>query len=182
MSLILITGGARSGKSRFAEMLAAQYADAGAVVCFVATAQALDDEMKERIHRHRLSRDAQWQTVEEPFDPAAVVRAEQADVYLIDCLSLLLANWVFASRVDESGFWDKLKTLVDALASSRATCIVVTNEIGLGIVPADPETRLYRDWLGWMNQTFARSADQVFLVTSGIAVNLKALPGAIMVH
>ncbi|KRW91742.1 hypothetical protein SD51_07650 [Alicyclobacillus tengchongensis] len=178
MSLILVTGGARSGKSRFAEMLADHHANSGAKVIFVATAEAFDDEMAERIKRHRAARDRRWRTVEEPCNPAAVVRAAQADVYLIDCLTLLLANWMFQAKVDEAGFWDKLTDLVETLAASSATCIAVTNEIGLGIVPADPETRLYRDWLGWMNQAFARAAEQVFLVTSGIAVDLKALPGA----
>lgn len=182
MTLSLVTGGARSGKSRFAESRAHEAAaQAGSSVCFIATGVATDPEMEMRIRRHQVARDENWTTIETKEDVASVISRAECDVYLIDCLSLLLNNWMFYSSCTEEMFWDKLHTLIRVLEQSSATCIVVSNEIGLGLVPADPDSRRYRDWLGWMNQAVARVADSVFFVASGIAIDIKQLPGAVVV-
>lgn len=186
--LILILGGARSGKSTFAERLAAS---ARSSVAFIATATASDGEMRERIARHRASRPAHWQTLEEPLNlPAAVSRAaELADVLLLDCMTLWLTNWLLqqhgthdAEQVTASMLFsedvhkevDALLSVVKALGPEK-TLIIVSNEVGLGIVPAYPLGRLYRDTLGHVNQQLARAADRVYLMIAGLAVDIKRL-------
>jgi adenosylcobinamide kinase/adenosylcobinamide-phosphate guanylyltransferase len=181
MTVHLVTGGARSGKSRFAEQLAAMAARP-TEICFVATGVAMDAEMEARIARHRRDRPAEWRTLEVRHDVAKAIEDGEYKVYLIDCLSLLLNNWMFDLACTETLFWRKLDDLTAALAASSATCIVVTNEIGLGLVPADAESRRYRDWLGWMNQAIAKMADRVYFVASGIAIDLKQLPGSVVVR
>jgi adenosylcobinamide kinase/adenosylcobinamide-phosphate guanylyltransferase len=190
--LILILGGARSGKSAFAERLAAS---SGRSVAFIATATAGDDEMRTRIARHRASRPQGWHTVEEPLDLAGAIRhaGALADVMLLDCITLWLANWL--SRQDETNSADtqgadmltpllvdtgavqEIESLIDALASLSAgkTLIVVTNEVGLGIVPAYALGRTYRDTLGLVNQRLAEAAERVYLLVAGIAVDIKRL-------
>jgi adenosylcobinamide kinase/adenosylcobinamide-phosphate guanylyltransferase len=186
--LILILGGARSGKSTFAERLAAS---SGKRVAFIATATASDDEMRERIARHRASRPHDWHTLEEPLDLAGAVRAasQLADVLLLDCVTLWLANWLFeqygmnneeeftSSPLVEEGALKEVEALLDAwhcLASNK-TLILVSNEVGLGIVPAYPLGRVYRDTLGYINQLLAGRADRVYLMVAGIAVDIKRL-------
>lgn len=186
--LILVLGGARSGKSAFAERLAAS---GGQSVAFIATATAGDDEMRTRIARHRASRPGDWHTVEEPLDLAGAVRhaGALADVMLLDCITLWLANWL--SRQDETNSADTsassslfdtgavqaIESLIDALSSLGAgkTLIVVTNEVGLGIVPAYALGRAYRDTLGLVNQRLAEAAERVYLLIAGIAVDIKRL-------
>jgi len=192
--LIVILGGARSGKSTFAERLAAS---SGRSVAFIATATAGDDEMRERIARHRASRPKGWHTIEEPLDLAGAVRqaAELADVVLLDCVTLWLGNVLLQeSRQHEKDDEDEVEfhttgRLFDerALKESEALLaavrslgpnkilIVVTNEVGLGIVPAYPLGRLYRDTLGYVNQRLAQAADRVYLMVAGMAVDLKRL-------
>jgi adenosylcobinamide kinase/adenosylcobinamide-phosphate guanylyltransferase len=185
--LILILGGARSGKSTFAEQLAASR---GQPVAFIATATASDDEMQERIARHRASRPQQWYTLEEPLDLVEAVRsaANLADVLLLDCITLWLANWlsqqyetngeeVTSSPLVDERALKEVEALLDALNSllPDKTLIVVTNEVGLGIVPAYALGRLYRDTLGYVNQRLARAADRVYLMVAGIAVDIKHL-------
>ncbi len=192
--LIVTLGGARSGKSAFAERLAAS---SGRSVAFIATATASDDEMRERIARHRASRPKGWHTLEEPLDLARAVRqaAELADVVLLDCVTLWLGNVL----LQESGQYEKddegevefhttsrlfderalkeieaLLAVVKSLAPNK-TLIVVTNEVGLGVVPAYPLGRLYRDTLGYVNQRLAQAADHVYLMVAGIAVDIKRL-------
>src|SRR5260221_5065990 len=192
--LVLIIGGARSGKSSFAEQLAAS---SGRPVAFIATATAGDDEMRERIARHRASRPRQWHTLEEPLDLSGAIRRASAlaDVLLLDCMTLWLGNVLSqASKqherdnkeveelslpgrlFDESALKEieALLTVVKSLAPGK-TLIVVTNEVGLGIVPAYPLGRLYRDTLGYVNQQLARAADRVYLMVAGIAVDIKRL-------
>jgi len=194
--LVLIIGGARSGKSSFAEQLAAS---SGRPVAFIATATADDDEMRERIARHRASRPRQWHTLEEPLDLSGAIRwaSELADVLLLDCVTLWLGNVLTqASKQHEKDdkeeeveepslpgrlFDEKalkeieaLLTVVKSLAPGK-TLIVVTNEVGLGVVPAYPLGRLYRDTLGYVNQQLARAADRVYLMVAGIAVDIKRL-------
>ena len=192
--LVLIIGGARSGKSSFAEQLAAS---SERPVAFIATATAGDDEMRERIARHRASRPRQWHTLEEPLDLSGAARraSELADVLLLDCVTLWLGNVLSqASKqyekdnkeveelslpgrlFDESALKEieALLTVVKELAPGK-TLIVVTNEVGLGVVPAYPLGRLYRDTLGYVNQQLARAADRVYLMVAGIAVDIKRL-------
>ena len=192
--LILILGGARSGKSTFAERLAAS---GGRPVAFIATATASDDEMSERIARHRASRPKGWHTLEEPLDLARAVRqaAELADVVLLDCITLWLGNVLSQASgqhvQDEQGEealhttsrlfderalkeFEALLTVVKSLGPNK-TLIVVTNEVGLGIVPAYHLGRLYRDTLGYINQRLAEAAEQVYLMVAGLAVDIKRL-------
>ncbi len=186
--LILVLGGARSGKSAFAERLAAS---SGQSVAFIATATAGDDEMRIRIARHRASRPRDWHTVEEPLDLAGAVRhaGALADVMLLDCITLWLANWLFrqdetnsagtpaSSSLFDMGAVQEIQSLIDALASLGAgkTLIVVTNEVGLGIVPDYALGRTYRDTLGLVNQRLAEAAERVYLLIAGIAVDIKRL-------
>jgi len=192
--LIVILGGARSGKSAFAERLAA---NSGRSVAFIATATAGDDEMRERIARHRASRPKGWHTLEEALDLArAVHRAvELADVLLLDCVTLWLGNVLLREsgrrEKDEEaevefhttgGLFDEVALKeIEALLSAvkllgpNKTLIVVTNEVGLGIVPAYPLGRLYRDTLGYVNQRLAQAADRVYLMVAGMAVDIKRL-------
>ena len=190
--LILILGGARSGKSAFAERLAAS---SGQPVAFIATATASDNEMRARIARHRASRPRDWHTLEEPLNLASAVSraSELADVLLLDCVTLWLGNVL----LQESGHLEKdneeeshtvnklfderalkeievLLAVVKSLAP-RKTLIAVTNEVGLGIVPAYPLGILYRDTLGYVNQRLAQAADRVYLMVAGIAVDIKRL-------
>ena len=189
--LILLLGGARSGKSTFAERLAA---NSGRTVAFIATATADDDEMRERIARHRASRPREWHTLEEPLDLAgAVLQAYKlADVVLLDCITLWLGNMLLQeSGQVESG--DKGKETTSNLFDERAlkqieallavmqsaepnkTLMMVTNEVGLGIVPAYALGRVYRDTLGYVNQFLAQAADRVYLMVAGMAVDIKRL-------
>ncbi len=174
---ILITGGSRSGKSRFAETLAARL---GGDVLYLATAEALDGEMVERIANHRRRRPAQWRTLEVPLDPAAAIReAAPGQTLLLDCLTLFLSNLLFqkypaAGAADQAGAVQaEIESLAAALAASPAHIIVVTNEVGSGIVPENALARFYRDLAGSANQTIAAVCDQVYLVVSGIPVLIK---------
>jgi adenosylcobinamide kinase / adenosylcobinamide-phosphate guanylyltransferase len=179
--LIVILGGARSGKSAFAKRLAASSKQS---VAFIATATAGDDEMRERIARHRASRPKGWRTLEEPLDLAGAVRTagDLADVLLLDCITLWLANWLsqrygmtdedeFASPsfLDEEALQKEVGALLEALnfLAPNKTLIVVTNEVGLGIVPAYPLGRVYRDALGYVNRRLADAADRVYLMVAG---------------
>jgi len=188
--LILILGGARSGKSAFAERLAT---NSGRSVVFIATATAGDEEMRQRIIRHRAARPATWHTIEEPLDLAsAVLRAsELGDVLLLDCITLWLSN-LFAQRggdhesaegqYEANRLFDKaaleeteaLLRAAQSLESGRIL-LIVTNEVGLGIVPPYPLGRLYRDTLGIVNQRLAQEADRVYLMIAGMGVDLKRL-------
>jgi len=186
--LILILGGARSGKSAFAEQLAAS---SGQSVAFIATATAGDDEMRARIAHHRASRPAHWHTVEEPFDLAGAVQhaAALADILLLDCVTLWLSNWLSqqgetsntdmaaSSPLLDAAAMQEIQNLLATLASldPGKTLIVITNEVGLGIVPAYPLGRLYRDTLGLVNQRLAEAAGRVYLLIAGIAVDIKRL-------
>lgn len=180
---ILVTGGARSGKSRFAEQLAATLGNRG---LYIATMPVLDEELKERVKRHQARRDAAafpWRTVEEPLDLSRWLTAEAdgqtaEDVVLIDCLTLWLTNLLLKWEHDADGdtrLAEAIESLADALAAARRPVIAVTNEVGDGIVPEYPLGRRFRDWAGWMNQRMAEVCSEVFLVTAGIPVELKRL-------
>jgi adenosylcobinamide kinase/adenosylcobinamide-phosphate guanylyltransferase len=184
--LILILGGARSGKSTFAEQLAQR---SGRSVAFVATATISDDDMRLRIERHRAARPADWQTIEEPLDLARAVQqaASQADVILLDCITLWVSNWLFTlENIDDastvtSPYYEGALTEIDKLLitlntlDAQKTLIVVTNEVGLGIVPSYTLGRIYRDVLGLVNQRLASVADRVYLMVAGLSVDIKRL-------
>ena len=187
--LILILGGARSGKSTFAERLAAHSSKS---VAFIATATASDEDMQDRIARHRASRPAEWTTIEEPLDLVYALQEanSEADVILLDCMTLWLSNWmgqqaftdetenVILNSATKSALAaiEALLTAVKILASGK-TVIVVSNEVGLGIVPMHPLSRAYRDTLGWVNQRIAQDAERVYLMIAGLAVDIKHLDG-----
>jgi adenosylcobinamide kinase / adenosylcobinamide-phosphate guanylyltransferase len=176
--LTFILGGARSGKSSHAERLASRI-DRG--VLYVATAQPLDEEMQTRITAHQRKRPEAWQTRELSTNVGSQLLADppQADVVLIDCLTLLISNLLLQASPDESHpdelvatalVQREIEELLKAIQSIPAEWIVVSNEVGQGIVPAYPMGRLYRDLLGWANQRLAQAADEVIWMVAGIPV------------
>jgi adenosylcobinamide kinase/adenosylcobinamide-phosphate guanylyltransferase len=180
MSLILVTGGARAGKSTFAEQLARQLG--GEEVCYLATAEPGDDEMRARITAHRAARPAGWRTVEAPRDVGAVLRGLMIParptpwVVLLDCLTLLVSNVLLAHGGEDA--WPAVEAeITDVLrfAEQSVTVIVVTNEVGMGIVPEHRLARVYRDLLGRANQRLASMAAFVYLVVSGIPLEIKSM-------
>lgn len=178
--IILVTGGACSGKSLFAEQYAASSAQ---TVAYIATAQTYDDEMKERVKLHKQRRPAHWLTWESPYDAheAVAAAAEQAETLLFDCLTLYITNLMLAPEAPadkEERFCyirDKITCLLDVAMASDKTVIFVTNEVGQGIVPDNALAREYRDLAGSINQQVAAAAQEVYLTVSGIAVNIKQL-------
>lgn len=168
MAYDFLTGGARSGKSRAAERLAAA---SGSAVTFVATAEAGDAEMAERIERHRRQRPAGWRTLEEPVDIVPVLAAVDPSHYVIvDCLTLWVANLLDESNdaiLDRAGHLGRL------LQQRPGGGAVVSNEVGDGIVPADPLTRRYRDLLGTVNSIVAEYAERAFLLVAGRVTRLE---------
>ncbi len=172
--LTLVIGGARSGKSRFAQSLGANARRAA----YIATARAEDAEMVERIARHRQSRPAEWVTIEEPLAIARAVEthAAQFDFILLDCLTVWLSNFCWQYRDCgpagiETAAAGEMVRLVAASAPSHV--VLVTNEVGCGLVPESPVGRLFRDLQGWVNQDAARAADRVYHMVAGIAVTIK---------
>ena len=174
--LILILGGARSGKSTLAERMALR----GRRVLFVATAEGRDEDMKRRIAAHRKRRPAAWDTLEEPVDLVAALRpvVDGYDTILLDCLTLWVSN-LLLERQDRSGsgsrIQDSARELMDLIEGTHATWILVSNEVGQGIVPSSALGRAYRDALGRVNQMAASRADKVYLMTAGLALELKSL-------
>lgn len=174
--LILILGGARSGKSACAEDLARQ----GERTLFVATAEALDDDMKRRIEKHRARRPAAWDTLEEPFDPVTAIPSALAghDTLLIDCLTLWVSNLLLQPGDDadaETEILSRAGALLDLYDRTEARWILVSNEVGLGVAPATELGRNYRDVLGRVNQLFASRADKVYLMVAGLPVDLRSI-------
>lgn len=173
---IFITGGARSGKSVFAEKLALEF---GSSLCYLATAQALDSEMDERIVLHRERRGEQWHTLEEPLDLPRVLKEcdGRYQVILVDCITLWLSNLLFAYEGLEGNLEERIlvdvRQLADRLLEMKTAVILVSNEVGMGIVPENALARLYRDMAGKANQLLAVAADEVHMVISGIPLRLK---------
>ena len=167
MAIILITGGARSGKSTRAETRARAFA--GRPV-YVATAEALDAEMHERIAKHRLRRGNEWLERETPLElAAALLETDGGGARLVDCLTLWLSNLIHAERD-----WEKEATLLlEALSRQRSPVVLVTNEVGLGIVPDNALARRFRDAAGILNQMVARAADEVEFVVAGLPMRVK---------
>jgi adenosylcobinamide kinase/adenosylcobinamide-phosphate guanylyltransferase len=171
MSLRLIIGGARSGKSAHAQALAErEAAQRGGAPVMIATAEPLDEEMRERIARHRAERGPGWRTVEAPLDPAAAITSlAAADCAVVDCLTLWLSNLMFAER-DLVAATDGL---LQAAARSSSEIILVTNEVGMSIVPENALARRFRDEAGRMNRRAAERADEVVVMFAGIPLRLK---------
>ncbi|NWG21557.1 MAG: bifunctional adenosylcobinamide kinase/adenosylcobinamide-phosphate guanylyltransferase [Chloroflexi bacterium] len=176
-SIVLFTGGARSGKSRRAEQYAARL---NRPVTYLATAEARDDEMRVRIACHRARRPPHWMTCEEPMYVAATLSTmTPGNVVLLDCLSLLVSNLLLAHEHDPQPAIEREVSAIVHVARERdLTLIAVTNEVGMGIVPEYPLGRVYRDLLGWANQQIAAVTDEVYLVVCGIPVGVKALEAA----
>jgi adenosylcobinamide kinase/adenosylcobinamide-phosphate guanylyltransferase len=167
-AVTLVLGGARSGKSRYAETLVAGAAAAGT---YIATAEAGDAEMATRIAEHRARRGPFWRTIEEPLDPAGAIRrhAEPARPILVDCLTLWLSNLMGAGRTAAH----ESETLCAALRAAAGPVVLVANEVGLGLVPETPLGREFRDAAGRLNQDIAACADRVVFVAAGLSLVLK---------
>ena len=166
---LFVIGGARSGKSRYAQ---ARAEAAGGAPVFVATAEAFDDEMRERIARHQADRDARWSTVEAPRElPAAIDALSGGEaVVLVDCLTLWVSNLLLADAdISRAG-----RQLCDAIARFDGTLILVANEVGLGIVPDNALARRFRDAAGLLNQSVAAAAAEVVLLTAALPLTLKS--------
>jgi adenosylcobinamide kinase / adenosylcobinamide-phosphate guanylyltransferase len=185
MMLTLVLGGARSGKSRYAQSLCASSSD----VIYVATARADDGtgdhEMRERIARHRADRPAEWQTVEEPLNLSQIVRGAPVDTtLLIDCATLWISNLMWEWREEQAEKQQRLVIahidgLIDAVRLRAENSvpvgevIIVSNEVGSGVVPEHPVARSFRDLQGFANQRLARAADNVVFVIAGLPLRLK---------
>jgi adenosylcobinamide kinase/adenosylcobinamide-phosphate guanylyltransferase len=168
--LTLVLGGARSGKSRYAESLTLGFPPPW---LYVATAEPLDDEMAARIAAHRTRRVADWRTIEAPRDLAgAVADAPAGSTVLVDCLTLWLSNLMLAN-MDIEVESDRLD---DALARASGPIVLVSNEVGLGIVPDNALTRRFRDAQGFLNQRIAARADRVVLMVAGLPLVVKGPP------
>ena len=176
--LTLILGGARSGKSSHAQRLAEA---TGKSVTFLATGQALDEEMSKRIQKHRAERPTGWKTLEIPCDIAAYVPQIKSDVVILDCITLLLSNllmqFVKDELVDEEPFMlavqKEIEDLIPAIHEQNRNWLIISNEVGLGLVPPYQMGRVYRDALGLANQRLAREADKVILMVAGIPMIIK---------
>lgn len=174
--IILITGGARSGKSRHAQALAEAHPGQR---LFIATSPVIDGEMRVRIERHQADRQGQgWRTIEEPLRLAAVLAENsEEEVVLLDCLTLWISNLLFEAEepeyFTEAMIAELARELADAASRRQGVVIIVTNEVGLGIVPENPLARRYRDLAGRCNQIIAAAADRVDLVTCGIPLIIK---------
>jgi len=185
LKIVLVTGGARSGKSTFGEKYIAELASR---IAYIATAIPFDDEMKSRIKHHRGSRPQEWTTVEKYFEIDRVIPsiAFEHDGIILDCVTLMVSNMMLeAPDVD----WENpdpakvneiqdaaiahAKAIVEALKASKMSGVLITNEIGMGIVPENPMARAFRDIAGRVNQTIASMSDEVWLLVSGIPVKIK---------
>jgi adenosylcobinamide kinase / adenosylcobinamide-phosphate guanylyltransferase len=173
---IFITGGARSGKSAFAEQIALGF---GAPLGYLATAQSLDGEMGERIRKHQQRRGDIWQTVEEPLQLAQILAGHDKvfQAILIDCLTLWLTNLLLLHEQPEDETEELImadvRNLETTLSAMSTPVIIVSNEVGMGIVPEHKLGRIFRDIAGQANQILAAAADEAWLVASGIPLRLK---------
>jgi adenosylcobinamide kinase/adenosylcobinamide-phosphate guanylyltransferase len=176
--ITLILGGARSGKSSHAQSLAAA---TGKPVTFLATAQALDEEMSTRIAKHRAERPADWETLEVPCAIASPVSQIKSDVVILDCITLLVSNllmqFVREDFVEELPFMlavqEEIESLLSAIHEQKQDWFIISNEVGLGLVPPYQMGRVYRDGLGWANQRLAREADRVLFMVAGLPMVVK---------
>jgi len=168
----LIFGGSRSGKSSFAEATASKY---GKQVIYVATCRTtdLDTEMQARIRRHREQRPSNWETIENIFDFQKLAKCCSGKTMLMDCLTMWLGNAMGTYHNDIDAILDELEYGLQILKEHHVTTIIVSNEVGMGIVPMGGETRAYRDLVGWANQKVAQHADFVDFIAAGCPLRLK---------
>jgi adenosylcobinamide kinase/adenosylcobinamide-phosphate guanylyltransferase len=187
---IVITGGARSGKSRFAEQYASELGsyDEQREIVYIATSQIYDEEMEKRVAIHRHRRSSDWRTIEEPYDLEAVLQRlaeEKVSVVLIDCVTLWISNLLLHADVSGTEQWmdphrsehifQRIADLATRVKEAPFSTIFVTNEVGDSLVPDYPLGRVFRDLAGRANQALAAKADEVFLVVCGIPLNLREL-------
>ena len=179
--IILITGGARCGKSSFAEDYVKTH---GKDIAYIATSQIYDDEMAYRVKLHQQRRPSSWQTFEAPFDADTAINEAfcHHDIILFDCLTLYLSNYLCSEQTQtytmeqlSAGAKDMMSALIEAVQAQNTdkTCVFVTNEVGSGIVPENALARKYRDLAGLCNQQIAKASAEVYLVVSGISVKIK---------
>jgi adenosylcobinamide kinase/adenosylcobinamide-phosphate guanylyltransferase len=170
-SVTLVLGGVRSGKSRYAQQLAEQSSS----VVFVATAKITDDEMRVKIERHKEDRPKEWLTVEEPLElPRALAQHNlECEVMVVDCLTIFAANLLETEGENNDAIDGRVEALCVALQTVQCNVVLVSNEVGSGVVPAYPLGRRYRDLLGEINQKVARVADDVVLMVAGLPLALK---------
>ncbi len=169
--LILATGGSRSGKSRFACDLASGI---GGTIVFLATCVPEDDEMRTRVEEHKKRRPVEWLTIEEPYDPLRILNdlSGNADVVILDCLTLLISN-LLAKDLKDSQITARISSIAAEGKSSPFVLIVVSNEVGCGVVPANRLARHFRDIAGISNQIMAKNADEVYHLVCGIPTRIK---------
>jgi adenosylcobinamide kinase/adenosylcobinamide-phosphate guanylyltransferase len=170
-SVLLVLGGVRSGKSRFA----VNFASTKPAVIFLATARSSDSEMAAKIRRHRKERPDHWTTIEEPLDLASILLRDDAShpLIVIDCLTLYAANLLEAYGEDAAGIENEIARFCDALRASPCSVLLVSNEVGSGIVPAYAAGRRFRDLLGEINQRVAALSDTAVLMIAGLPLALK---------
>ena len=169
-SVSLILGGARSGKSRYAEQLAANSQKS---VVYIATATAFDDEMQRRIQHHQQQRNAEWMSIEEPLHLPDIIRQHAASnrCLLVDCLTLWLNNILFMAPKTQPAEW--FDALFSACSDATGDIILVANEVGLGVIPMGEISRIFVDEAGRLNQKMAQLANNVTLITAGLPLHLK---------
>jgi len=168
--IILVTGGSRSGKSKHALELAASYNNKA----FIATAEATDDEMQARIERHRRERDPSFHTWEEPVDLEMALKSlpEETEVAVLDCITVWLGNLFYREKITD-GTCPEIDAFLGVLSDPPCHLILVTNEVGMGIIPGDSGTRRFRDLAGSINQQLAERAHEVIFVVCGIPLRVK---------
>ena len=168
---ILILGGVRSGKSSYAVALAKKFKKKTA---FIATATVSDSEMKKRIELHKKSRPRQWKLIEEGKDISLILSKLKGkyEVVLIDCLGLLISNFL-ADNLEDKKIEIRIKKLISTIGKLKATTILVSNEVGMGIVPISPLARRFRDLVGLSNQMIVKKADEVIFMQAGIPMTIK---------
>jgi adenosylcobinamide kinase/adenosylcobinamide-phosphate guanylyltransferase len=170
----LLIGGARSGKSALAQRWSAERS---AEVCALVTGTESDPEMAARIAAHRRDRPSHWRVREEPVHLGRALRDEKSGLVLVDCLTLWISNCLWpAGEADPVAWRRERDDFIDALKGYTADVVIVTNEVGTGIVPDNAASRLFRDEQGWLNQAIAAACDEVYLVTAGLPLCLKPAP------
>ena len=183
-NIILVTGGARSGKSSFAESLCKNQNNR---IAYIATSIAFDDEMKNRVKKHQESRPKEWKTYEIYKDIYSIIDeiGEKHDTVIMDCVTLMVNNLMFTYGIDvdkatskeldelENYIRDQIEKLLDAVKKTNLYFVIVTNEIGMGIVPENKLARIYGDFVGRANQLISKYSDEVYFVVSGIPMKVK---------
>lgn len=170
--VVLVTGGARSGKSRFAERLAEGFAPLRG---YLATGEPGDAEMAKRIARHQGRRGSDWRTVEEPLQVEQAIRAndDRFSVLLLDCVTLWMSNLLFRYEGGAAEALARVESFTGSFPSFQTPLVIVTNEVGMGIVPEHPLARSFRDLAGEANEMIAAAADEVYVTISGLPLKLK---------